>query len=155
MNTQQIVIERHYVPADFYRQYILPTLFHQSLETYYNTGIAPVMQTTFEVHAVFESDETEYITPAELNTVSEVSATVDEFECVICKDQVMPGAIIRTLLRCKHMFHMTCVDRWLSENPVCPLCKQTCISPQEETSEPQYDESYDMHQVQRSVDSPF
>ncbi len=27
------------------------------------------------------------------------------------------------LIRCQHTFHKTCIDKWLTTNPTCPLCR--------------------------------
>lgn len=47
-------------------------------------------------------------------------------ECVIClctflvKDRVVKG-------KCNHVFHQTCIQKWLKKEPKCPLCRQ-CFS---------------------------
>ena len=30
-------------------------------------------------------------------------------------------------LRCGHLFHANCVDTWLKDNKVCPICKKEAI----------------------------
>ena len=50
---------------------------------------------------------------------------LDEF-CVICQDTINKHDIIRQLI-CLHNFHIECVDEWLLEKCICPLCKQTLI----------------------------
>ena len=44
-------------------------------------------------------------------------------KCAICLDNYQDGDSVRAL-RCLHMFHTACVDRWLAGNRLCPLCKQ-------------------------------
>lgn len=40
--------------------------------------------------------------------------------CSVCLCDLMPGEVARTL-PCKHRFHMSCIDAWLTENShVCP-----------------------------------
>eukprot|EP00922_Rhytidocystis_sp_ex-Travisia-forbesii_P034645 GHVS01051467.1.p1 GENE.GHVS01051467.1~~GHVS01051467.1.p1 ORF type:complete len:705 (+),score=192.78 GHVS01051467.1:273-2387(+) len=41
--------------------------------------------------------------------------------CSICLHDFCPGDELR-LLRCRHSFHQTCIDRWLLLNCCCPLC---------------------------------
>lgn len=44
-------------------------------------------------------------------------------ECTICLDEFIPGVRCRQL-PCEHVFHSTCIARWLIErSATCPLCK--------------------------------
>jgi hypothetical protein len=44
-------------------------------------------------------------------------------ECTICLDEFTPGVRCRQL-PCDHVFHSTCIAKWLIErSAVCPLCK--------------------------------
>jgi len=54
-------------------------------------------------------------------------------ECTICLDEFAPGVRVRKL-PCDHIFHSTCIARWLIErSAVCPLCKlDLYIEPEEE-----------------------
>lgn len=42
--------------------------------------------------------------------------------CVICQDDININTILRSL-SCKHLFHINCIDKWLTENKKCPICK--------------------------------
>lgn len=49
-------------------------------------------------------------------------------QCSICitkfkEDEEGNSDIIRQL-KCGHIFHITCIDRWFSTKPSCPLCKK-------------------------------
>lgn len=44
-----------------------------------------------------------------------------EFECSICLNILISPVIIN----CGHTFCETCIDKWLKDNNVCPLCKNT------------------------------
>lgn len=44
-------------------------------------------------------------------------------ECSICLSTVGVEATVRVLPNCKHMFHVECVDVWLSSNTTCPICR--------------------------------
>ena len=49
-------------------------------------------------------------------------------ECAVCLCKIEEGEEIREL-RCLHMFHIECLDRWVGHrNGTCPLCRG-CISP--------------------------
>jgi hypothetical protein len=43
--------------------------------------------------------------------------------CAVCLSDFEDGDSIRRL-PCNHSFHCACVDRWLSQNKECPLCRQ-------------------------------
>ncbi|KAJ4967510.1 hypothetical protein NE237_019359 [Protea cynaroides] len=44
-------------------------------------------------------------------------------ECAVCLDEIEKGQPGRLLPGCNHGFHLHCADTWLSENPICPLCR--------------------------------
>lgn len=47
-----------------------------------------------------------------------------EPSCSICMEDFKVGDSLR-MLPCKHDFHKECVDKWLSFNPTCPLCRNS------------------------------
>ena len=47
--------------------------------------------------------------------------------CMICLEKFEEGEALRSL-RCIHTFHLGCIDRWLAEKEVCPVCRLN-ISP--------------------------
>lgn len=50
-------------------------------------------------------------------------------ECAVCLCKIEEGEEIREL-RCHHMFHRDCLDRWVGHRNIgtCPLCR-SCIAP--------------------------
>ncbi|XP_041014197.1 RING-H2 finger protein ATL14-like [Juglans microcarpa x Juglans regia] len=49
----------------------------------------------------------------------------DQVECAVCLCKIEEGEEIREL-RCDHIFHRICLDRWLGYNRVtCPLCRDS------------------------------
>ena len=42
-----------------------------------------------------------------------------DFLCVICQDDIEISDIIR-ILKCNHMYHIYCIDKWFTENKKCP-----------------------------------
>ena len=47
---------------------------------------------------------------------------VKDGQCVICLSDFRPGVGVRRLA-CLHLFHTQCVDAWLLNNRVCPVCR--------------------------------
>lgn len=47
-------------------------------------------------------------------------------KCMICLDEFCNNEKIREF-KCKHCFHITCIDDWLIKDKTCPLCKKEVI----------------------------
>ncbi|NWH90539.1 RNF6 ligase, partial [Aegithalos caudatus] len=46
--------------------------------------------------------------------------------CSVCINEYATGNKLRQL-PCTHEFHIHCIDRWLSENSTCPICRQSVL----------------------------
>ena len=44
-------------------------------------------------------------------------------ECAVCLNGFEDPEVLRLLPKCKHAFHMECVDMWLDQHSSCPLCR--------------------------------
>jgi len=51
---------------------------------------------------------------------SKVSLNKTSFLCSICQDN---SEVIIRILKCNHYFHITCIDKWLTNNKTCPVCR--------------------------------
>ncbi|XP_073274283.1 E3 ubiquitin-protein ligase ATL42-like [Primulina huaijiensis] len=45
-------------------------------------------------------------------------------ECAVCLSKFDDIEILRLLPKCKHAFHVDCIDNWLEKHSSCPLCRQ-------------------------------
>ncbi|GMI89466.1 Arabidopsis Toxicos en Levadura 42 [Hibiscus trionum] len=45
-------------------------------------------------------------------------------ECAVCLSKFEDIEILRLLPKCKHGFHIDCIDKWLEKHSSCPLCRQ-------------------------------
>ncbi|XP_054240152.1 E3 ubiquitin-protein ligase RNF6 [Indicator indicator] len=57
----------------------------------------------------------------DIHTENELSKT-----CSVCINEYVAGNKLRQL-PCMHEFHIHCIDRWLSENSTCPICRQPVL----------------------------
>ncbi|KAI3995509.1 hypothetical protein MKX01_007311 [Papaver californicum] len=44
-------------------------------------------------------------------------------ECAVCLSKFEDTEVLRLLPKCKHAFHINCVDQWLERHSSCPLCR--------------------------------
>ncbi|KAJ4982185.1 hypothetical protein NE237_033022 [Protea cynaroides] len=74
------------------------------------------------------------------------SEQLDQMECIICLSSIEDGEKTRILPNCKHMFHVECIDMWLSSHSTCPICRTG--------AEPQAPPSLQTHQAEVGVAPP-
>ncbi|XP_021298353.1 RING-H2 finger protein ATL79-like [Herrania umbratica] len=58
-----------------------------------------------------------------------------EAECAICLSEFVEGEGIQVLAKCKHGFHVQCIQQWLSSHFSCPTCRSSCLSPSPSSEE--------------------
>lgn len=49
--------------------------------------------------------------------------TEEDSKCLICQYDFQEGNTLR-IIKCKHLFHRECIDKWLSDEKTCPNCKR-------------------------------
>ncbi|XP_024968445.1 RING-H2 finger protein ATL43 [Cynara cardunculus var. scolymus] len=52
-----------------------------------------------------------------------LSGQKDGLECAVCLSRFDRSEVLRLLPKCKHAFHIECVDTWLDAHSTCPLCR--------------------------------
>ncbi|CAA3021418.1 E3 ubiquitin- ligase At1g63170-like [Olea europaea subsp. europaea] len=62
------------------------------------------------------------MTECDTDSPAEHVLPLEDAECCICLCAYDDGTELREL-PCRHHFHCTCIDKWLSLNATCPLCK--------------------------------
>lgn len=50
-------------------------------------------------------------------------------DCSICLGEFNEDESLRLLPNCNHIFHVVCIDRWLTSHSNCPLCRGKIIVP--------------------------
>ncbi|KAL6192977.1 hypothetical protein ACLB2K_034062 [Fragaria x ananassa] len=80
----------------------------------------------YEYESLAEATETTLIT---VHYKSPNTAVSFEEECAVCLTKIEEGEEMREL-RCAHLFHKACLDRWTGLNHVtCPLCRSFLAPP--------------------------
>ncbi|ESQ54352.1 hypothetical protein EUTSA_v10025235mg [Eutrema salsugineum] len=54
-------------------------------------------------------------------------------ECSVCLSKFENVEILRLLPKCRHAFHIGCIDQWLEQHATCPLCRDR-VSIEDESS---------------------
>eukprot|EP01018_Ginkgo_biloba_P002549 Gb_13077 [translate_table: standard] len=54
---------------------------------------------------------------------SSLKGLKEGLECAVCLSRFEETEILRLLPKCKHAFHVDCVDTWLDAHSTCPLCR--------------------------------
>lgn len=48
-------------------------------------------------------------------------------DCPICLGEFVDGDKVRVLPKCRHGFHVKCIDTWLLSHSSCPTCRQSLL----------------------------
>ncbi|KAF7806102.1 RING-H2 finger protein ATL56-like [Senna tora] len=44
-------------------------------------------------------------------------------DCAVCLESFKVGDLCRFLPMCRHTFHVPCIDSWILNTPICPICR--------------------------------
>lgn len=102
------------------RTYITSTLFSPITIQHHNMGI-----NSFEFYNSLK-DVKIGLDVLSLRTKTDVLLCDDDCNdtsCCICQDEFSSREILRKFKICKHIFHINCIEEWLSANKLCPLCR--------------------------------
>ncbi|KAL2643702.1 hypothetical protein R1flu_011289 [Riccia fluitans] len=80
--------------------------------------------------ALFHSDsgiDRSIVEALPMFTFGALQGLKDGLECAVCLSRFEDSDILRLLPKCKHAFHLECIDTWLVSHSTCPLCRY-CIT---------------------------
>ncbi|MED6184150.1 hypothetical protein PIB30_044724 [Stylosanthes scabra] len=63
---------------------------------------------------------------------SSLRGSKEGLECSVCLSKFEDVEILRLLPKCKHAFHIDCIDHWLEKHASCPLCRHK-VNPADES----------------------
>ncbi|KMT19778.1 hypothetical protein BVRB_1g008340 [Beta vulgaris subsp. vulgaris] len=52
---------------------------------------------------------------------------IDGTDCSVCLSEFQHGESLRLLPKCKHAFHIDCIDTWLRSHTNCPMCRADIV----------------------------
>ncbi|EXC37516.1 E3 ubiquitin-protein ligase ATL42 [Morus notabilis] len=59
---------------------------------------------------------------------SSLKGSKEGLECVVCLSKFEDIEVLRMLPKCRHAFHINCIDHWLEKHSSCPLCRHKVSS---------------------------
>lgn len=59
---------------------------------------------------------------------SSLKGSREGLECAVCLSKFENIEVLRLLPKCKHAFHINCIDHWLERHSSCPLCRHKVSS---------------------------
>ncbi|GMN50590.1 hypothetical protein TIFTF001_019754 [Ficus carica] len=59
---------------------------------------------------------------------SSLKGSKEGLECAVCLSKYEEIEVLRLLPKCKHAFHINCIDHWLEKHSTCPLCRHRVSS---------------------------
>ncbi|CAI9755684.1 unnamed protein product [Fraxinus pennsylvanica] len=54
---------------------------------------------------------------------SSLKGSKEGLECAVCLSRFEETEVLRLLPKCKHAFHMNCIDMWFENHSSCPICR--------------------------------
>ncbi|CAH8329484.1 unnamed protein product [Eruca vesicaria subsp. sativa] len=59
---------------------------------------------------------------------SEKDGVVEGTDCSVCLSEFEEDEMLRLLPKCRHAFHLSCIDTWLRSHTNCPLCRAPIVN---------------------------
>tara|TARA_Y100000996_G_scaffold391325_1_gene353229 strand:+ start:55 stop:303 length:249 start_codon:yes stop_codon:yes gene_type:complete len=56
-----------------------------------------------------------------INKYSFINKSNNLDECVICLEKMRESENL-TILKCSHIYHSECIEKWLKKKSICPMC---------------------------------
>ncbi|KAI3521790.1 hypothetical protein L1887_11264 [Cichorium endivia] len=128
--SQELSATRHSSMADFMEELLRGRFagerFPPELLTAYHlqVSVSPVEVLDLNDEVAYKGLSEESLTRLPWHEFSDESKPIQSVCCTICLQDMKVGEIARSLPHCQHMFHMTCVDKWLTRHGSCPICRQ-------------------------------
>ncbi|KAJ4913363.1 E3 ubiquitin-protein ligase ATL42 [Raphanus sativus] len=105
-----------------------------------------ILQGIFFNRSTNSSDRFSGLDKAEIESLplfrfSALKGSKQGLECSVCLSKFESVEILRLLPKCRHAFHVGCIDTWLEQHATCPLCRAR-VSVEDESSVSVYGNSF-------------
>jgi Ring finger domain len=60
--------------------------------------------------------------PEQINQIKQ-EVVQEASVCSICLENLDPGSVAMVIPGCLHKFHASCIHPWLTNNSICPYCR--------------------------------
>ncbi|KAL9224067.1 hypothetical protein vseg_000139 [Gypsophila vaccaria] len=78
----------------------------------------------FETHTRFSGLDIQVVEALPFFRFSSLKGAKHGLQCSVCLAEFEDVELLRLLPKCKHAFHIHCIDQWLESHSTCPLCRQ-------------------------------
>nr|KAJ0214623.1 hypothetical protein LSAT_V11C400172260 [Lactuca sativa] len=131
------------------------------------TSKSKILITVVAVHILRRMLKTIYhrhqfpIFTAKHNNSTTTTTATKTLYCSVCLHDVDGGQRYRRLPKCRHCFHVNCIDTWLQSRSTCPLCRNQIplhLLPRKEEKEPGFLYLFfyfSMKAIRRKIESNF
>ncbi|CAN8276155.1 unnamed protein product [Cochlearia groenlandica] len=77
------------------------------------------------------------LNPTVINSIkackySKKDGLVEGTDCSVCLSEFEEEEMLRLLPKCRHAFHLTCIDTWLRSHTNCPVCRAPIVTMNDE-----------------------
>ncbi|MFS7957450.1 putative transcription factor C2H2 family [Helianthus anomalus] len=96
--------------TDDFHSFSLSTGLEDDILSSFPTG---VYSEFLNPHKVVETDHDHHV------------VNIIDTECSICLSDYGTSDVVRLLPECGHLFHVSCIDKWLKVHPTCPVCRKS------------------------------
>ncbi|KAJ8424691.1 hypothetical protein Cgig2_018498 [Carnegiea gigantea] len=105
--------------------------YHASqLSTIHNIDHFPSHEAMFGPNTRFSGIERSVVESLPYIKFSSLKGSKHGLQCSVCLAEFEEIQTLRLLPKCKHGFHVECIDQWLERHSSCPLCRQR-VSPED------------------------
>ncbi|XP_024362520.1 uncharacterized protein [Physcomitrium patens] len=103
------------------RQRHPPARYHSPLVS----ALHGQLQHLFHLHDA--GVEQAFIDTLPVFTFGSIRGLKDSTDCAVCLTEFGDDDRLRLLPKCKHAFHLDCIDTWLLSNSTCPVCRRSLL----------------------------